>query len=60
MEHIMAIETASTDLGIHTMSQPTTPSAMDFKRQLEVKDVITTRLQKDVQNLLCKTKEKAW
>lgn len=31
---------------------------MDFKSQLEAKDVIITRLQEDVQNLFCKTKEK--
>jgi hypothetical protein len=41
----MIIEATSTRLGIRTMPQPSTSSAMDFKSQLEAKDVVIACLQ---------------
>jgi hypothetical protein len=40
----MAIETASRDSDIHTIPLPTIPTAMDFKSQLEAKDVFIVHL----------------
>jgi hypothetical protein len=54
----MAIKEASIDLGIFIRPWPSSSSTVDFKSQLEAKDVVITRLQEDVQNLLCETKEK--
>jgi hypothetical protein len=54
----MAIEVVSTDLGTYTMPWPNTPFMVDFKLQLEAKDVVIVHLQEDVQNFLCETKEK--
>jgi hypothetical protein len=54
----MAIEAASTNLGTYTMPWPSTPSAKEFKSQLEAKDVVIACLQEDAQNLVHETKER--
>jgi hypothetical protein len=59
MEPTMAIEVDTIDFGTGTKPQPCSPSIVDFKSQLEAKEVFISCLQEDVQKLLCETKEKS-
>jgi hypothetical protein len=57
-ETTMTIEAANIDLGTSTMKRPSSPFVVDFKLQLEAKEVAIACLQEDVQKLLRETKEK--